>query len=419
MTSKKYGKNVIGQSCNNKNNKRLSKGELDKKYLLLLPTMNEKQRRILVASDVLTMNLKIVYASKISGLSRNTIYKGINEINSNNIESTRVRKKGGGRKRKIVTEPRIIKEIERMIEPITRGNPCSALKWTTKSLKNISTLLKENGYDVGKNIISEILHEQGYSLQSNRKRFEGKKEHPDRDEQFNYINKLAKRMIAKNEPVISVDTKKKELIGNYRNAGKEWHKKGQPEDVLVYDFIDPKVPKAIPYGIYDIKKNMGYVNVGTDHDTSEFAVESIRGWYKKIGMNLYKDSKKLIIFSDSGGSNGYRVKLWKVCLQKLSNEINKQIVICHFPSGTSKWNKIEHRLFSYITKNWRGKPLINYRVIVSLIGSTKTRKGLKVFAKLDKRKYKKGIKVSKDTMKSLNIKPHKFHPEWNYTISPQ
>jgi hypothetical protein len=279
--------------------------------------------------------------------------------------------------------------------------------------------LKSKGFQVGKNIVARILHKLNYRLQSNRKRNEGKKDNPDRDKQFRYIGRISKRMIARNEPVISVDTKKKELVGNYKNGGKEWRKKGEPVEVLVHDFVDPKVPKAVPYGIYDVSKNTGYVNVGTDHDTSEFAVESIRGWYKKIGIKLYKNSESLTILADSGGSNGYRVKLWKVCLQKLANEINKKIIVCHFPSGTSKWNKIEHKLFSYITKNWRGKPLISYEVIVSLIGGTTTKKGLKVFAKLDKRKYKVGVKVSKEVLDSLNLEPRKFLPKWNYVISPQ
>jgi transposase len=419
MPTKRYNKRTVKKLASKNKKEILKEGEFKKKYSLLLPVMNEKQRRLFVASDVLTLGLKITSASKFSGLDRNTIRKGIEELKAEDVDSSRIRRIGGGRKKKTALHPEIRTEIEKLIEPETRGEPECLLRWTTKSLENLSEALNTKGYQVGKNIIAEVLHELGYSLQSNRKRSEGKEDHPDRDKQFHYINDMSKRMIAQNEPVISVDTKKKELIGNYKNAGKELSQKGKPVEVLVHDFIDPEVPKAVPYGVYDISKNQGYVNVGTDHDTSEFAVESIRGWWKKIGSKLYKNSKRLVIFADSGGSNGYRVKLWKVCLQKLANEIEREIIVCHFPSGTSKWNKIEHRLFSFITKNWRGRPLVSYKVIVSLIGSTKTRKGLKVFAKLDKRKYKKGIKISDEIINSLNLKPHAFHPEWNYTISPK
>jgi len=401
-----------------KSNQELTRGEHQKRYDLLLPSLNEKQRRVLVATDVMTHGLTVSKASHYSGLSRNTIYKGMADVKNGDASSLRIREVGGGRKKKTDQNLRIRVELEKLLEPNTRGEPTSPLRWTTKSLRNLSDAMKLKGFEIGKNIVASILHELGYSLQSNRKKNEGKKDHPDRDRQFQYINKLSGKKISQKEPVISVDTKKKELIGNYKNAGREWMPKGKPEEVLVHDFIDPEIPKAVPYGIYDIDKNLGYVNVGTDHDTSEFAVESIRRWWNQLGKRFYKNSKTLTIFADSGGSNGYRVKLWKVCLQKLANEIKKEIIVCHFPSGTSKWNKIEHRLFSYITKTWRGRPLVSYKVVVSLIGSTKTKNGLKVTAKLDKRKYKTGIKVSDETFKSLNINQHRFHPEWNYSITP-
>lgn len=401
-----------------KKKKELVQGDHKKKYDLLLPTLNEKQRRILVASDVITHGLTISNASRYSGLSRNTIYKSLSEIKSGKIDSKRIREVGGGRKKKIDKNSLILVELEKLLEPNTRGEPTSPLKWTTKSLRNLSDTMKLKGFDIGKNIVASLLHTLGFSLQSNRKVNEGKKDHPDRDKQFQYINKLSAKKISQNEPVISVDTKKKELIGNYKNAGKEWMQKGKPEEVLVHDFIDPETPKAVPYGIYDIDKNLGFVNVGIDHDTSEFAVESIRRWWNELGKKIYENSKSLTIFADSGGSNGYRVRLWKVCLQQFANEIKKEIIVCHFPSGTSKWNKIEHRLFSYITKSWRGRPLVSYQVIVNLIGSTKTKKGLKVKAKLDKRKYTLGIKVSDEIFDSINLKQHRFHPEWNYSILP-
>ncbi len=418
MASIKANKSKSSDRSRKKNRKELVQGDHKKRYGLLLPFLNEKQRRVLVASDVLTHGLTISNASLYSGLSRSTIYKSLSEVKTGIIDSMRIREVGGGRKKKVDQNGRIRIELEKLLEPNTRGEPTSPLKWTTKSLRNLSEGMKLKGFDVGKNIVSSLLHSLGFSLQSNRKVNEGKKDNPDRDKQFQYINKLSAKKISQNEPVISVDTKKKELIGNYKNAGREWSKKGKPEEVLIHDFIDPEVPKAVPYGIYDIDKNLGYINVGTDHDTSEFAVESIRRWWNEIGKKIYKDSKSLTIFADSGGSNGYRVKLWKVCLQQFANEIKKEIIVCHFPSGTSKWNKIEHRLFSYITKSWRGRPLVSYQLIVSLIGSTKTKNGLKVTAKLDKRKYIVGIKVSDENYNSVNLKQHRFHPEWNYSILP-
>jgi transposase len=392
MASIEKNKSKSSDNSRKKNKKELGQGEHKKRYDLLLPALNEKQRRVLVASDVLTHGLTISDASRYSGLSRKTIYKSLGEIKNGNVVSERIREVGGGRKKKLNQDSRIRVELEKLLEPTTRGEPTSSLRWTTKSLRNLSDAMKAKGFDIGKNIVASLLRDLGFSLQSNRKVNEGKKDHPDRDKQFHYINKLSTKKISQNEPVISVATKKKELIGKYKNAAREWKRKGKPEEVLSHDFID--------------------------HDTSEFAVESIRRWWKELGKKIYENSKSLTIFADSGGSNGNRVRLWKACLQEFAYEIKKEIIVCHFPSGTSKWNKIEHRLSSYITKSWRGRPLVDDQIVVSHIGSTKTKKGLKVKAKLDKRKYTVGIKVSDEIFDSLNLKPHRFHPEWNYSILP-
>jgi hypothetical protein len=288
-----------------------------------------------------------------------------------------------------------------------------------KSVRTLAESLNSNGYSVGRQTVANILHELDYSLQANRKTSEGKKDHPDRDEQFKYINRQVKNFLRKNDPVVSVDTKKKELVGKYKNSGHEWEKKGKPIKVLTHDFPDPEVSKAVPYGVYDIAKNTGWVNVGVAADTAEFAVESIRQWWLKMGKRRYPHVRELLICADSGGSNGYRIHLWKYELQKFCDEHQLKITVSHFPPGTSKWNKIEHRLFSYITMNWRGRPLTDYRTVVNLIASTTTKTGLFVKVRLDKRQYKKGIKVPAAEIKKLNIKPHEFHGEWNYTFKPR
>ena len=293
----------------------------------------------------------------------------------------------------------------------------SPLLWTSKSTRELSDVLSKRGYPVSDRTVAALLHELGYSLQANVKTLEGTR-HPDRDLQFRYLNKQVRQHLRQAEPIISVDTKKKELVGSYLNRGRQWRPQGQPEKVNVHDFIDPKETKAIPYGIYDVAKNQGWVNVGCDHDTSSFAVESIRRWWQSMGAKQHPDANRLLICADSGGSNGYRIRLWKIELQVFANETGLSVMVCHLPPGTSKWNKIEHRLFSHISMNWRGRPLVSHEIVVKLIGATKTKTGLKVKAKLDKRKYPLKVKISDEQMRALNIERNKFHGEWNYNISP-
>ena len=396
------------------------KMSIDKKIEKVLPFLNEKQQRIYLASEAEYLGFGGVTAiSEASGISRPTIILGKKEINEKVIEVSqdRIRKKGGGRKKIFEKQPRLLKELDKLVDPVTRGDPMSPLRWTCKSTRQLSEALKKKSINVSHVSIAEMLKEMGYSLQANAKVIEGG-DHPDRDKQFRYINKLSKKCLSCKLPVISVDTKKKELVGNYKNAGIDWEKTGQPINVNVYDFQDKTVGKAVPYGIYDIGKNEGFVNVGKSYDTSSFAVSSIRRWWIDMGMPEYKTTKQLLITADGGGSNGYRRKLWKTEIQKFSNEFNLEITICHLPPGTSKWNKIEHRLFSFITMNWKGKPLTSFETIVNLIGSTTTIKGLKVKSVLDENEYEKGIIVENDELKSVNILPHKFHGEWNYTIKP-
>lgn len=378
--------------------------------------LNEKQKRILAASEAKAYGRGgITKVSEYTGLCRQTIYRGLEELGEVSREDRRVRSPGGGRKKKTTKFPEIITELERLVEPYSKGDPETPLRWTSKSVRNLSKELKSSGYNVSPPTVASILHELDYSLQANKKTLE-QKNHPDRNEQFMFINKKVATFLRKKIPVISVDTKKKELVGNYKNEGKEWLSKKSPRKVLTYDFPDPKVSKAVPYGVYDLALNKGWVNVGIGADTSEFAVASIKKWWKYWGKKLYQDTSEILICADSGGSNSYRFHLWKYELQKWSNSSNIRIHICHFPPGTSKWNKIEHRLFSYITKNWKGQPLVDYVTIVNLISNTKTKSGLKVKAYLDKKKYQKGRVVSKEDLSLLNIKRDKFHGEWNYMI---
>ena len=314
-------------------------------------------------------------------------------------------------------DPSVVKDLEFLIAPATRGDPMSPLRWTSMSTRHLAEALDKRGHSASHQTVAELLRGLEYSLQGTAKMLEGA-QHADRDAQFKYINRTTKRYLRAGWPVISVDTKKKELVGQFSRSGKELRPKGRPEKVLVHDFPDPKVSKAVPYGVYDVGQDLGWVNVGTDHDTATFAVESIRRWWKRMGLPLYPNAKQLLICADGGGSNGHRVRLWKAEVQKLSTKEALKITVCHFPPGTSKWNKIEHRLFSHITMNWRGRPLVSHDVVVKLIGSTKTKSGLKVKARLDKRKYPKGVKVSDAQMKALNLMPHKFHGDWNYTLEP-
>lgn len=384
----------------------------------ILPFLNEKQRRVIAASEAKAYGRGgVQIVARITGLCRQTIYNGLADLAAGNT-SERVRRPGGGRKKLRDQHPKLVKKIEDLVDDVTRGDPESPLRWTCKSVKNVEKGLLKIGYSVSYRTVARILNEQGYSLQANRKTSEGKKDHPDRDQQFRYINDQAKQFLRDQEPVISVDTKKKELVGNYKNGGREWEKKGRAVEVLSHDFPDPEVPKAVPYGIYDIGNNTGWVNVGMAADTAEFAVESIRQWWKWMGKKRYPKAKDLLICADSGGSNGYRCHLWKRELQKFANQRKLRITVCHFPPGTSKWNKIEHRLFSFISMNWRGHPLTDYRTIVNLIAATTTEAGLTVKVRLDKNKYQRGIKVSPKELEKIALRQHEFHGEWNYTIKP-
>ena len=374
---------------------------LKQKYENIRFFLNENQRRIFLGIEAEEIGYGgISEVSRITGVSRKSISRGKNEFKKpEDFNQNRIRKKGGGRKKTKETDKTLLADLEKLIEPLTRGDPESPLLWTCKSTRKLAK-------------------ELNYSLQSNVKTDEGGK-HPDRNTQFEFINLKVKDSISRNQPVISVDAKKKELVGNYKNNGKEWKPKKKPEQVKVYDFIDKQLGKVTPYGVYDIDKNLGWVNVGIDNDTAAFAVESIRQWWLTMGEVLYPTAKELLITADGGGSNSSRSRLWKIELQKLSNETNLTICVCHFPPGTSKWNKIEHRLFSFISQNWRGKPLISHEVIINLIASTTTSKGLKVKSRLDNGEYQKGIKITDKELKEVNIYKEKFHGEWNYKIIPK
>ena len=355
---------------------------------------------------------------QVCGLSRKAITKGMREIKRGDSPlEGRVRRAGAGRKNITVADPHVVDALEELIDSETRGDPQSPLRWICKSTRAIALELGRQQHPISHAKVAQLLHEQNYSLQSNRKTEEGA-DHPDRDAQFRHINACVKKALAAGQPVISVDTKKKELIGNYDNAGQKWLPAKQPTKVSGHDFPSPEVPRAFPYGIYDLARNAGFVNVGTDHDTGAFAVASIRGWWRFEGRHLYSKAQRILITADGGGSNGSRLRLWKLELQKLANEIGLSLSICHFPPGTSKWNKIEHRLFSFISSNWRGEPLRDYETIVKLISNTTTAKGLKVTCRLDRRKYPTGRKVSNQEMKQVNIQCDTFHGEWNYIIRP-
>lgn len=385
----------------------------------VLPLLDEQQRRLYLASEAIHLGRggKLLICN-LAGISYNTLIKGIKEIESEETLSidTPIRKKGGGRKKKTTNEA--WSTIKQFIEPHTRGEPQSPLQWVSKSLRNISEALKDTGILISHRVVGEALKERGFSLKANRKTFEGKG-HPDRDAQFNYINKRVEQYHKENQPVISVDAKKKELVGNFKNNGTEWSPAGSPIDVNAYDFLTDAEGVAIPYGVYDLKHNKGWVNVGITKDTAEFAVQSIKNWWYSMGIYYHNTANSLLITADGGGSNSSKAKLWKYELQEFANEIGMTIEILHFPPGTSKWNKIEHRLFSNISKNWRGRPLTSYEIIVSLIGSTKTTTGLEVECEIDKTNYETGIKISEDKMSKINITQSSFHGEWNYKISPQ
>jgi hypothetical protein len=393
---------------------------LREKFASIWPMLDERARRLVAANEAVALGYGGVSAvHRACGLSRVTIAAGIEEIAGTvHLEPGRIRRPGAGRKRVSVSDPGVLRALDRLIEPDTRGDPESPLRWVCKSTRTLAAMLAGQHHRISHVTLAELLHVQGYSLQSNRKTEEGG-DHPDRDAQFRHINAAVKRALAARIPVISVDTKKKELIGNYLNAGRQWRRSRQPETVNGHDFPGPAVPRAFPYGIYDIGRNEGFVNVGTDHDTGAFAVASIRGWWRAEGRLLYPRTKELVITADAGGSNGWRLRLWKWELQRFADETSLLLSVCHFPPGTSKWNKVEHRLFSFISSNWRGEPLRDYETIVNLIARTTTAQGLKVVCRLDRRKYTTGRRISDDEMGTLNIQSHPFHGEWNYTIRPR
>ena len=394
-----------------------------KRYQSIEWALDERLKRLFVASEALALGYGGVSAvSAQTGVSRGTIHAGLNEIKNRSIPSAYidgyVRRPGGGRKRTTAIDETLLSDLNVLIEPATRGDPESPLRWTSKSLRHLAEELNNQGHQTSHRMVGELLHELGYSLQGNSKTLEGAS-HPDRNAQFEYINKQVKKRIKAGSPVISVDTKKKELVGDFKNGGRELRPLGEPEKVRVHDFIIPELGRANPYGIYDLSNNTGWVSVGVDHDTATFAVESIRRWWYSMGKMVYPNAREIMITADGGGSNGSRVRLWKVELQRLSDELGCSITVCHFPPGTSKWNKIEHRLFSFITQNWRGKPLISYEVIVSLIQGTTTNAGLRIQCALDKNTYPKGIKITDGELFNVNLKTHSFHGEWNYTIKPK
>lgn len=385
----------------------------------LWPHLNERSRRMLAATEALDLGYGgISLVSRACGLSRVTITKGINELDALPLPTERIRRAGGGRHRLVDLDPGLPELLDYLVEPLSRGDPESPLRWTCKSTRLLAGELTANDHPISHEKVAQLLREMGYSLQGNRKLEEGE-EHPDRDAQFRHINQEVQRALQRGWPVISVDTKKKELIGNFGNKGRQWRPQGTAEQVKDHDFPDPSVPRAFPYGIYDLGQNAGFVNVGTDHDTATFAVASIRGWWRYEGRRLYPKADKLLITADAGGSNGYRLRLWKLEIQRLADQTGLAITVCHFPPGTSKWNKVEHRLFSFITSNWRGEPLRDYQTVVRLIASTTTAKGLTVSCRLDRRRYAAGRKVTEEEMASINITPARFHGEWNYVIRPR
>lgn len=388
-------------------------------FLKVLDTLNESQRRWYVAREAKRIGRGgVTLMSKLTGMSRTTIIMGMKELETSKKlgYENRVRKPGGGRKRLETKNPSLLSLLDKIMEDSTAGDPMGPLKWTSKSTTQIAQELTKRGHTISDESVRRKLHEQDYTLQANKKNKEGTSS-PERDAQFHYINKLAKRFLKNEQPVISVDTKKKELVGNFKNDGRVWRKKGKPEEVNVHDFPHLGKGKAVPYGAYDVTLNKGFVNVGISSDTSEFAVESIRQWWKHLGRRHHPAAKELLICADCGGSNGSRNRGWKFFLHEFAKENKLRITVCHYPPGTSKWNKIEHRLFSFISMNWKGKPLVDYQVVIHFIKNTRTKSGLKVYARLDKKKYRTGLKFSDEEMDKIHIERHRIHPHWNYTIS--
>jgi len=389
------------------------------KFAVVSSVLHERARRLWAASESCAIGYGgDALVSAATGLARDTIRKGRQEI-ERGVEATgRVRRAGAGRPGIEKTQPGVKEALELLVDPLTRGDPMSPLRWTCKSRAKLSSTLSSDGWHVSSTTVGRLLHELGYSLQSVRKSREGTA-HPDRNEQFEHINATAASFLRRKQPVISVDTKKKELVGDFKNGGREWQPRATPEKALVHDFPDDAIGKAIPYGVYDMARNEAWVSVGRDHDTPEFAVASIRQWWKMMGRRAYPDAKKLFITADAGGSNGYRSRAWKLELQRFADDTGLRIRVSHFPPGTSKWNKIEHRLFCHITQNWRGKPLRTFETIIDLIGATRTATGLRVRAKLDPRKYETGVEITKAQMRDLALQPDDFHGEWNYEMQPR
>jgi hypothetical protein len=392
-------------------------------YQALRPEMDERMRRQWAAAEARCLGYGGVTAvSGATGLSRTTIAAGLAELDlpawKRWRESARIRRPGGGRRLLTDNDPNLLVALESRIEPVTRGDPESALRWTCKSTRRLADELTRSGHPVGRMTVASLLHEAGYSLQADCKTREGSS-HPDRDAQVRYIDRMVRGRLRKQQPAVSVDTKKKELVGDFKNNGREWHPQGQPPHVRVHDFVDQTLGKVIPYGVYDILNDRGWVSVGIDHDTAQFATHSIHSWWARMGCRCFGRAEDLLITADGGGSNGSRCRLWKVCLQQLADQLGIGLVICHFPPGTSKWNKIEHRLFSFITQNWRGQPLESRETVVNLIANTTTRSGLVVKAALDTNHYETAIKVSDTELAHLRMTRHRFHGDWNYTIKPR
>jgi len=399
---------------------------LRRKYKLLEPLLNERTMRLCLGADAMSMGRGgISLVAKAAKVSRTTIHAGICDLMGDDKVSSlgqnagmRVRKPGGGRKSNTEKDAELLRDLDLLLDPVTRGDPTSPLRWTCKSTTKLAAELLKKGHTVSQSTVWRLLDKLRYRMQSNLKTREGS-DHPDRNAQFEFIASTVKRFLDRKEPVISVDTKKKELVGEYKNSGKEWEKRGKPVEVNMHDFADPDMGKAIPYGVYDISRNEGWVRVGVTHDTAEFAVETIRRWWCRMGRIVYPGASELLITADGGGSNGSRVRLWKLELQQLANELNIKIHVCHFPPGTSKWNKIEHRMFCHITENWRARPLSSRLAIVNLISNTRTNQGLAIHAELDEDTYETGKKIDDETMNTLAITKGDFHGEWNYSLSPK
>jgi hypothetical protein len=395
----------------------VTEGELTEFFSVVMPLLDERQRRVTAGAAAAMLGWGGVSAvARATSMSRNTVQNGARAVASGGaVPTTRVRSEGGGRKRLIDKDPNLLLELDDLVSPEARGDPMSPLRWTAKSTYHLAEALRAQGYEVSPRTVGDLLAEMGYSLQGTSKQKEGA-QHVDRDAQFHYINDTAGHFLKEGQPVISVDAKKKELVGDYSNAGVEYQPQGKPARTQVHDFIDPEMGKAIPYGVYDLGADEGWVSVGDDADTAGFAVATIGRWWAQMGQRRYPEATKLLICADAGGSNGYRLRAFKVELAKLAKETGLEVTVCHFPPGTSKWNKIEHRMFSFITMNWRGRPLTSYRVIVQLIANTTTKKGLKINAELDEGYYPVGVKISNKELAAVPLTRHEFHGDWNYTV---